>query len=127
MMAENPVCASGDGTEVPVTGPGAATWLNFGGCGAHAVFESTPGQRVRIGTSGDGCGCDGCVLWHINYDVEELDRRGFYESKLHVAEPDEPCPGGKQASNTTIYQPSRERFRIRAQNDQGFYFVVCGG
>lgn len=127
VMAENPTCAGGDGVEVPVTGHGAAAWLNYGGCGSYAVFESTPTQNVRIVASGDGCGCEGCVLWHVNYDVEELDRRGFYESKLHVAEPDEPCLNGKQVSNTTVFQPSRERFRIHAQSDPGFYFTVCGG
>ena len=124
-MADSNECSDGAGVVHPTTGPGSANWLHFGGCGGQVVFEAAPGQEVRIKASGDGCGCEGCVLWHVNYDIEELGPLGFYETKAHVEVPNVRCPDGQETVNFTAHQPASGRFRLQASRGEGFYFTVC--
>jgi len=108
-------CASGcPKSDMPSTGKDAATWFEFGGCGNWKVYDVTPGSSINIHAYGDTC--DGCVLWHINYYLDDYHSGEWHEIK-YVNGPNK--PGAVYDMN---YTPVGNKIRVRAVN--GFYVKV---
>lgn len=126
--ADTTSCTNGAGMSFPTTGPSAAYWTYYHGCATRLGFDVTAGKEVSIWTTGDGCGCPGCVNWHIDYDLLE-DLGAGLTRQLHVQEPDaSACPGGHNVANTTRYVPRTSVLEMQAQPDtsgEGYYFQVC--
>jgi hypothetical protein len=121
-------CTEGNGP-LNTTGPGAEDWLDYAGCGNQRDFTTTPGEEISIMTHGDGCACGGCVLWHIDYDLEENTTGTGFQIEDQVVMPDSvQCPATGEVNNTTNYTAVTTDVRMVGEPDtqgEGFYFVVC--
>lgn len=109
--ADTPLCTDTNGNRHETTGEGAASWFRYGGCGSIKEYDVEPCSWVRIAARGDSC--DSCVLWHVDYVVEQrVD--GSWEN---IAEFD---PRDRRGiTHEACVQIESERFRIRARD--GFY------
>jgi len=117
--APGPTCWDCYGNPYPSTGPNSATWFHYGGggCGEWKVFPVSPGIPIRI--EGHGDSCSGCVLWHINYWLDD-----YYGGEWHqVAYIDGPDYRG--CTHSYSYTPQGTKIRIRATS--GFYVAVYQG
>lgn len=121
-------CTDGGGATRTTTGAGSPEWTFYGGCASQLDFAVTPGKEVVVSTSGDGCACPGCQLWHIDYDLQE-NLGSSFATQLHVQVPDDvQCPNGKEDANTTLYSPKTSLLRmnaVQASTGEGFYFHLC--
>ena len=107
-------CRDSHGRVHPATGEDSATWFHYGGCGSWKVFDVSPGSKIRIESHGDSC--SSCVLWHINYYLDD-----YYDGEWHqVAYIDGPDYRG--CRHNYSYTPKGEKIRIRATS--GFYVAV---
>jgi hypothetical protein len=125
--ADIPSCSEG-GPILNTTGPGAENWFDYAGCGDRRDFTTTPGTAIQISTWGDGCGCPGCVLWHIDYTLQENTGAGFQTEETVQAQDAIQCPSTGGTTNTTFFTPMTADVRMTAQFDTtgiGFYYVVC--
>jgi hypothetical protein len=108
-------CTDNHGDAWPSTGEGSAEWFDFIDCGNIKEFEAPPCAWVAVKSRGDIC--DGCVLWHINYVIEEWSGGGWVETLRINPEPDR-----RGMTDATCYQTPSGRFRIHALD--GFYVQV---
>ena len=109
-------CRAASGKIYPATGEDSATWFHWGGCGSWKVFNVSSGSEIRIESHGDSCGA--CVLWHVNYYLDD-----YYDGEWHqVTYIDGPDYRG--CKHNYSYTPKGEKIRIRATS--GFYVKVYG-
>lgn len=109
--ADTPLCTDTNGNRHETTGEGAATWFRYGGCGSIKEYDVEPCSWVRISSRGDSC--DSCVLWHVDYVVEQrVD--GSWENAAEFDPRDR-----RGITHEACVQIESERFRIRARD--GFY------
>lgn len=117
--APGPTCWACYGKPHPSTGPNSATWFHYrgGGCGEWKVFSVSPGIPIRI--EGHGDSCSDCVLWHINYWLDD-----YYDGEWHqVTYIDGPDYRG--CKHNYSYTTQGTKIRIRATS--GFYVAVYQG
>ena len=115
--AKSPCTNVVSGKDYPATGPGAATWFNYSGCGQWKEYGVTPHEDVFIHAWGDSC--PGCVLYHVGFEILEDFGDGW-----EVVETHDP-PDSKGMVFDTFYTPQTEAFRIDTISDsQGFYVHV---
>jgi hypothetical protein len=125
--ADVSTCTEGNGP-LNTTGPGAEDWFSYAGCGVQRDFSTTPGSEISVITHGDGCACGGCVLWHIDYVLEENTGSGFQVEDTVMMPDSTQCPSTGEVNNTTDYTPLTNDVRLIAEEDTngiGFYFTVC--
>lgn len=117
-QADSPVCLDYSGLAYATTGPNSSNWLFFDSCGVWRNFDVTPGEMVKIVAYGDNCA--GCVIWHVNYVVQENLGSGFTDILARNPEPD--FPG---MLDVLYYTPTTATLRLLAYNS--YYFAVYGG
>ncbi len=103
-----------DGESIPTTGENSATWFYFGNCGNWKTFNVPIGSRIKIESHGDSC--PDCLLWHINYYLDD-----YYDGKWHEVTYID-GPDYKGCKHEHIYMPKGDKIRIRATG--GFYVAV---
>lgn len=91
------------------------TWFNYGGCSAYKEYHVTAGSWLGLYAYGDSC--PGCVLWHINFQIQEDFGSGWVTTETH-----NPGADFRGMIYTTSYVPSTGKIRIYAP--QGFYVKV---
>jgi hypothetical protein len=111
-------CTDSGGNAVPSTGPASAEWFDYIDCGDIKQYEARPCQWVRIRAYGDSC--PGCVLWNIDYVLEE--NRGGDWIPVETVDPEPDVPG---MEDDRCFRTESGDFRIRAGN--GFYVEVFEG
>ena len=116
--SEAPVdtCKDGAGNPHSTTGENSADWFLYGGAGDWKIFDVIPGSQIHIHSRGDSC--PGCVLWHINYYLDDY-YGGAWHEVTFIDGPDQ-----KGAEHDHYYVPIGDRVRIRATS--GFYVAVYG-
>lgn len=93
------------------------TWFNYSSCGDWKEFRVNTGSWVGLYAYGDSCG--GCVIWHIDFDIEAYyDGWGWYGLETHNPEPD-----ARGMIYTTTFKAPTNKFRIRARGNR-FYVRV---
>jgi hypothetical protein len=108
-------CRDSRGNLHPSTGEDSAEWFNYSDCGSWKEFSTAPCTWVLIHARGDTC--DGCVLWHISYVIEE--NIGDAWSPVLAVDPE---PDFRGMTDDQCYQTPTGRFRIQAVG--GFYVQV---
>jgi hypothetical protein len=108
-------CRDSRGNLHPSTGEDSAEWFNYSDCGSWKEFSTAACSWVLVSARGDTC--DGCVLWHINYVIEEK-INGAWVPVLVV----DPEPDFRGMTDDQCYQTHTGSFRIRAVD--GFYVKV---
>ena len=117
-------CPTGQNT----VGASAENWFDYDGCGDVRDFAPTPSVPIQISSWGDGCACAGCILWHIDYSLQENPGSGFVVTDTVQAQDAVQCPATGGTTNTTIYTPMTDDVKMTAMEDTtgiGFYFSVC--
>jgi len=104
-----------DPTSTGGAGCGIDNWFNFTPCTDWKVYDVIPGQWLRIHAWGDSCG--GCVLYHVDFNIQEDQGSGWQTTETHDPEPD---ALGMQYH--TAYLPTTSQIRI--QSASGFYARV---
>ncbi len=107
-------CVNSKGKTLPKSGPGAATWFNYGGCGSWKTFPAIPDVLHRLRATGDSCG--GCMLWHVGFHIQEDFGAGWETVETHDP------PDKKGMKYEILYTPKTDEFRIQALG--GFYIKV---
>ncbi len=87
-------------------------WFNYYPCNDWKEYTVTPGAWLGLYAYGDSCG--GCMLWHINFQIQEDFGSGWQTVETHNPEPDT-----KGMKYTTSYRPSTGKIRIYSTS--GFY------
>jgi hypothetical protein len=103
-----------NGTAAGSDCPHSKVWFNYSTCGNWKIYPVTPGHWIRIYAYGDSC--SGCVLYHIDFDIQEDLGSGWVTMESHNP------PDTKGMVYTTVYRPSGYQIRILANN--GFYIKV---
>lgn len=104
-----------NGTAAGSDCPYSKVWFNYSTCGNWKIYPVTPGHWIRIYTYGDSC--SGCVLYHIDFDIQEDLGSGWVTMESH-----NPGPDFKGMVYTTVYRPTGYQIRILANS--GFYIKV---
>ena len=68
-------CRDSAGKTYPATGPGAARWFNWNGCGHMKGYDVTPGQQIILYAYGDDC--PSCVCYNADFMVYEQKGYGW--------------------------------------------------
>jgi len=108
-------CTDSTLTEHPSTGENSADWFLFGNCGSRKEYSTEACTWVWIHSRGDTC--DGCVLWHIDYVIEENVENDWVQIESVNPEPDY-----RGMQHQKCYLTLTGKFRISANS--GFYVQV---
>ncbi len=95
-------------------------WFNYGDCDDWKEYPVNADAWVGLYAYGDSCG--GCVLWHVNFSIQEyIPYYGWQTVETHNPEPDT-----KGMVYTTSFRTSSEtnKIRIYANSNAKFYLKV---
>jgi hypothetical protein len=117
--ASDDICVASSGEEIPATGPGAANWFGYNGCGTWKVFDVQPGETHNITTY-----TDDALLYDDAYAVQEFVSGSWRTQETYPA-----IQADKTNARVSEYTPSSDRIRILntdGNSGVGFYLVVTG-
>jgi|GEM_PF-3556919 len=93
------------------------TWFNYPYCTTAKEYDVTPGSWIGLYAYGDSCA--GCVLYHVNFQIQENYGSGWTTVESHNP------PDSKGMVYTTSFQPSTSaNGKLRIYAPEGFYLKV---
>ncbi|WP_158853593.1 hypothetical protein [Halorhabdus sp. CUG00001] len=112
--AADDACQPASGESKSATGPGAAEWFAYGGCGSYKTYSVVPEETYWILSR-----TDSALLTDGSYEIHEQVGTSW-ESQQTVS-----GPQGEQKERMSKYVPATEQFRI-VNVGAGFYVEVYG-
>jgi len=94
-------------------------WFNYSVCSTAKEYDVTPGSWIGLYAYGDSCA--GCVLYHVNFQIQQdfEDGSGWVTVETHNP------PDSKGMIYTTSYHASTAaKGKIRIYAPEGFYLNV---
>jgi len=123
------VCQDGQGQSQALTGPTAANWFNYGGCGNSKEYPLRGCSLIRVVATAE-CPGGGCVISQIDFTVEEHQGAKWAPTapskveNLDDCATHQPCDKARRVVNDYYPTPGATRVRVVAKGSASFYACV---